>query len=392
MNSPALEAHIDLSAVAHNIEILRSHTTAQIMAVVKADGYGHGAAQVARAALAAGTAELGVATIDEALAVRRDGVSAPILAWLHSRGSDFAGAIDADVQVGVSSPRQLDAVVAAARVVGRTASVTVKIDTGLARNGVAPAEWDEIAAGLAKAVAEQSIVLRGAMTHLVRGDEPQHPENDLQARRFDEAVADLVRVGARPQVQHIANSAATLMRPDLARDLVRPGIAVYGRSPAPEYGDFGLVPAMTLSAEVLSVKKIKAGQGVSYSHTWVAPRDTTVALLPAGYADGVPRLVSNQLRVHINGRGFPGVGRVCMDQMVVDVGPDGGGVVEGDRAILFGTGAGGGPTALDWAEAIGSIDYEIVSGIRGRTIRTYSSEPVGTPDTRPRSTHDIGAT
>lgn len=377
MNSPALEAHIDLFAVAHNIEVLRSHTTAQLMVVVKADGYGHGAARVARAALTAGAAELGVATIDEALAVRGDGVSAPILAWLHSRGSNFAGAIDADVQIGISSPRQLEAVVAAARAVGRAASVTVKIDTGLARNGVAPAEWDDVRDGLAKAAAEQSIVVRGAMTHLVRGDEPQHPENDLQAERFDAAVADLIRVGARPEVQHISNSAATLMRPDLARDLVRPGIAVYGRSPAPDVGDFGLVPVMTLSAEVLSLKKIQAGQGVSYSHTWVAPRDTTVALLPAGYADGVPRLVSNRFRVHINGRSFPGVGRVCMDQLVVDVGPDGGGVAEGDRAVLFGNGADGGPTALEWAEAIGSIDYEIVSGIRGRTIRTYSSEPAG---------------
>lgn len=376
MNTPALEAHVDLSAVAHNIGILRAHTPAQVMAVVKADGYGHGATQVGRAALAAGAAELGVTTVDEALSLRRDGITAPILAWLHGRDADFAAAITADVQVGISSPRQLASVVAAARSVGRIAEVTVKIDTGLARNGVAPGEWDEIRDGIAKAVAEQSIVLRGAMTHLVRGDEPTHPTNDLQATRFDEAVADLTRVGAPPQIRHIANSAATLTRPDLARDLVRPGIAVYGRSPAPDLGDFGLIPVMTLSAEVLSVKKIEAGQGVSYSHTWIAPRDTTVALLPAGYADGVPRLLSNRLRANINGRNFPGVGRVCMDQMVIDVGPDGGGVAEGDRAVLFGTGADDGPTALDWAESIGTIDYEIVSGIRGRAVRTYSEAPV----------------
>lgn len=376
MNTPALEAHVDLSAVAHNIGILRAHTPAQVMAVVKADGYGHGASQVGRAALAAGAAELGVTTVDEALSLRRDGITAPVLAWLHGHDADFAAAITADVQVGISSPRQLASVVDAARSVGRGAEVTVKIDTGLARNGVAPGEWDDIRDGIAKAVAEQVIVLRGAMTHLVRGDEPTHPTNDLQAGRFDEAVADLTRVGAPPLIRHISNSAATLTRPDLARDLVRPGIAVYGRSPAPDLGDFGLIPVMTLSAEVLSVKKIQAGQGVSYSHTWIAPRDTTVALLPAGYADGVPRLLSNRLRATINGRNFPGVGRVCMDQMVIDVGPDGGGVAEGDRAVLFGTGANDGPTALEWAETIGTIDYEIVSGIRGRAVRTFSESPV----------------
>lgn len=376
MNTPALEAHVDLSAVAHNIGILRAHTPAQVMAVVKADGYGHGASQIGRAALDAGAVELGVATVDEALAIRRDGITAPVLSWLHGRDADFEAAIAADVQIAISSPRQLASVVEAARSVGRTAEVTIKIDTGLARNGVAPAEWEEIRDQIAKAVAEQVIVLRGAMTHLARGDEPEHPTNNLQAERFDEAVADLVRVGAPPQVRHIANSAATLTRRDLAHDLVRTGIAVYGRSPTPDLGDFGLIPVMTLSAEVLSVKKIEAGHGVSYGHTWVAPRDTTVALLPAGYADGIPRQLSNRLRVNINGRNFPGVGRVCMDQMVIDVGPDGGGVTEGDRAVLFGTGADDGPTALDWAETIGTIDYEIVSAIRGRAIRTYSGAPV----------------
>lgn len=375
MNTPALEARIDLSAVSHNMGVLRSHTTAQIIAVVKADAYGHGAVEVGRAALAAGAAELGVTTIDEALALRRAGITAPVLAWLHGSNSDFVSAVEADVQLGISSSRELEAVVAAARTAGRAASVTVKVDTGLARNGVHITEWDDTRDALAKAVAEQVITLHGAMSHLVRGDEPEHPLNDLQAQRLDEAADDLARVGAPVAVRHIANSAATLMRPDLARDLVRPGIAIYGRSPIPGLGDFGLIPVMTLSAEVLSVKKVPAGQGVSYSHSWVAPQDTTVALLPAGYADGVPRLLSNTLDVQINGRRYPNVGRVCMDQMVIDVGPDGGGVAVGDRAILFGTGAEGGPTALEWAEAIGTIDYEIISGIRGRAVRTYVTAP-----------------
>ncbi|MGK9270246.1 alanine racemase [Williamsia muralis] len=382
MNSPALEARIDLSAVAHNIEVLQAHTNAALMPVLKADAYGHGAVQVAGAVMSAGAAEIGVATIDEALALRRGGIDAPLLAWLHGSSADFGAAIEADVQIGVSSPRELTAVVEAARAAGRTASVTVKVDTGLARNGVAADEWDELRDGVAAASAEQSMVLRGVMSHLVRGDEPGHPLNSLQGERLDEAVADLRRIGVGPEVVHIANSAATLTRPDLSRDLARPGIAVYGRSPAPDLGDFGLIPVMTLSAEVLSVKKIPAGQGVSYSHTWTAPSDTTVALLPAGYADGVPRLLSNTLRVHINGRSFPNVGRVCMDQMVVDLGADGGGVEVGDRAVLFGTGDHGGPTALEWAEAIGTIDYEIVSGIRGRAVRTYVGAPAPIPNGR----------
>ncbi len=376
MNTPALEARIDLSAVSHNIGVLRAHTSAGIVAVVKADGYGHGAVEVGRAALAAGAAQLGVTTIGEALELRRAGITAPVLAWLHGGNADFGSAIEADVQLGVSSSRELDAVVAAARAAGRTASVTVKVDTGLARNGVHITEWDDTRDALAKAVAEQVITMHGVMSHLVRADEPDHPLNDLQTERLDEAADDLARVGAPVAVRHIANSAATLTRPDLARDLVRPGIAVYGRSPIPELGDFGLVPVMTLSAEVLSVKKIPAGQGVSYSHSWVAPNDTNVALLPAGYADGVPRLLSNMLSVQINGHRYRNVGRICMDQMVVDLGQNPAGVSAGDRAVLFGTGAGDGPTALEWAEAIGTIDYEIVSGIRGRAVRTYVSGPI----------------
>lgn len=371
MSSDALTAMVDLDAIAHNVDVLRATSGADLLAVVKADAYGHGSVPVAHAVLAAGAAELGVAHISEALALRAAGVAAPITAWLHAPAADFGAAIDADVDVALSSQRQLDSVVAAARSRSVPATVTVKVDTGLNRSGVAADEWADFADALAKARADGAVRVRAIMCHLARGDEPDHPLNSEQARRLDAAADDLRRLGAQAEVMHISNSPAALTRPDLSRDLVRPGIALYGRTPVPELGDFGLIPAMTLTATVALVKKLPAGQGVSYNHAWVAPRDTTIAVLTAGYADGVPRLLSGRLDVQIGDRRFPNVGRICMDQLVIDLGPDGGGVSEGDRAELFGTGRGGAPTAKDWADATGTIDYEILCGIGARAQRVY---------------------
>ncbi|WP_083533876.1 alanine racemase [Gordonia desulfuricans] len=368
--NPALTATVDLDAIAHNVSVVRAASGADVIAVVKADGYGHGAVPVARAALEAGATELGVAVIGEALALRAAGLDAPITAWLHTNDADFGGAIAAGVDLAVSSRRQLGRVLDAARALGTTATISVKVDTGLNRSGVAADEWSDFAADLAAAVAEEAVTVRAMMCHLARGDEPEHPLNSEQARRLDTARADLVRRGAGPEVMHLANSPAALTRPDLARDLVRPGIAIYGGVPIPGR-DFGLIPAMTLSGEVALVKRLPAGQGVSYSHTWVSERDTMIAVVPAGYADGVPRTASGRLRVRIGDRDFPQIGRICMDQIVIDLGADGGGVREGDRAELFGTGLTGGPTAQEWAETVGTIDYEILSRIGGRTARTY---------------------
>lgn len=370
MNSP--RAVVDLDAIAHNVATLRQHAgSAAVMAVVKADGYGHGAAPVARAALAAGAAELGVATIDEALALRRDGITAPVLAWLHTPGTDFAPALVADVQVAVSSQRQVDDVLDAVRRTGRTATVTVKVDTGLSRNGVAPADYPGVLAALHRAQTDDAVRMRGIMSHLAHGDDPDNPLNDLQARRLTDMATTARDHGLRFDVVHLSNSPAALTRPDLAFDMVRPGIAVYGLSPVPERGDMGLHPAMTVTCPVVLIRSLKAGDGVSYGHTWITPRDTTVALIPAGYADGVFRTLSNRLEVSINGRRYPGVGRICMDQFVVDLGPDPTGVAVGDDAILFGPGADGEPTAQDWADLLGTINYEVVTSPRGRIVRSY---------------------
>ena len=366
------KAVVDLGAIAHNVRLLREHAgRAQVMAVVKADGYGHGATAVARTALAAGAAELGVATVGEALALRADGITVPILAWLHPPGIDFAPAVLADVEIAVSSQRQLDEVLDAVRRTGKKATVTVKVDTGLNRNGVAPAHYPSMLAALRRAVAEDTIRLRGLMSHMVYADQPDNPINDVQAQRFSDMLAQARNQGLRFELAHLANSSATMSRPDLAFDLVRPGIAVYGLSPVPERGDMGLIPAMTVKCAVALVKSIRAGEGVSYGHTWIAERDTNLALMPIGYADGVFRSLGGRLEVLINGRPRPGVGRICMDQFVVDLGPGPPDVAEGDEAILFGPGTRGEPTAQDWADLLGTIHYEVVTSPRGRITRTY---------------------
>ena len=366
------EAVVDLGAIQHNVRLLREHAGgAQVMAVVKADGYGHGATRVARAALAAGAAELGVATVDEALALRADGVTAPVLAWLHPPGIDFGPALLADVEIAVSSVRQLDELLDAVRRTGKTATITVKVDTGLNRNGVAPALYPSMLAAVRQAVAEDAVRLRGLMSHMVYADQPDNPINDVQAQRFADMLAQARHQGLRFEVAHLANSSATMSRPDLAFDLVRPGIAVYGLSPVPELGDMGLIPAMTVKCVVALVKSVRAGEGVSYGHTWIAERDTTVALMPIGYADGVFRALGGRLEVLINGRRRPGVGRICMDQFLVDLGPGQVDVAEGDEAILFGPGTRGEATAQDWADLLGTIHYEVVTSPRGRITRTY---------------------
>lgn len=366
------EAVVDLGAIEHNVRVLAEHAgRAGLMAVVKADGYGHGATRVAHAALAAGAAELGVATVDEALALRADGITAPVLAWLHPPGMDFGPALLGDVEIAVSSVRQLDELLDAVRRTGRTATVTVKVDTGLNRNGVTPAQFPAVLTALRQAVAEDAIRLRGLMSHMVYADQPDNPINDVQAQRFTAMLEQARELGVRFEVAHLSNSSATMSRPDLAFDLVRPGIAVYGLSPVPQLGDMGLVPAMTVKCAVSLLKSISAGEGVSYGHTWIAQRDTTLALLPVGYADGVFRSLGGRLEVLINGRRYPGVGRICMDQFVVDLGPGRVDVAEGDEAILFGPGSSGEQTAQDWADLIGTIHYEVVTSPRGRITRTY---------------------
>lgn len=369
---PRAEVVIDLGAIRHNVSLLAARaaaSSAETMAIVKADGYGHGAVPVAREAVAAGATWLGAASLDEALELRRAGLTARLFSWLEAAGSDYAPALEADIDVSVSSDRELARVVDAATRTGRQARVHLKIDTGLSRNGCPPAAWPDL---VKAAAAEPDVQVVAVWSHLACADEPGHPSIDLQAARLTEAHAVARDAGLQP-MRHLANSAATLTRPDLHFDLVRPGIAVYGLNPVPQ--DEPLRPAMTFRSSVVLTKRVEAGTAVSYGHTWVAERETTLALVPVGYADGVPRTLSGRMSVWLNGKRRPVAGRVCMDQLVVDCGDDEPEV--GAEVVLFGTGEGGTPTATEWADTIGTIDYEIVTGMyRPRVRRRYVD---GTP-------------
>lgn len=364
---PRAEVVIDLDAVRHNVGILAgaaAATGAATMVVVKADGYGHGAIDVAVAALQSGADALGVCSVEEALALRNAGIDAPVLAWLHTPGEDLASAVAAGVDLGVYSIGQLDAAARAATVGGRPARVHLKVDTGLNRGGAYRDEWPGL---VQAAAATRGVEVVAIWSHLAHADEPGHPVIERQVRYFDEAYQVARDAGLRP-LRHLANSAAMLTRPDLHYDMVRPGIAGYGLSPVPEL-DYDLLPAMTLRSLVVLLKRVAGGEGVSYGHVWHTERETTVALVPVGYADGVPRALTGRLDVWCNGRRYPVVGRVCMDQVMVDCGDDL--LTVGDEVVFFGSGEGGAPTAAEWADKLGTIHYEVVAGmVRPRVTRT----------------------
>jgi alanine racemase len=367
-------AVVDLDAVSANVAALRRIAAgARLMAVVKADGYGHGMVPVARAALAGGADQLGVAQLREALELRAAGIDAPVLAWLTVPGDRYAEAVAADVEIGVSAPSTLEEVAGAARAVGRTARVQLKADTGLSRNGCPPQLWPELVATTARLAAEGAVELTGVFSHLACADEPEHASVRIQREAFEDALTAVERAGLTVPLRHLANSAGTVFDQRARYDLVRPGISVYGFSPAPHRvsgAELGLRPAMTLLARVAMVKRVPRGAGVSYGHTYTTAAETTLALIPLGYGDGLPRHASGTGPVLLGGRRHTVAGRVCMDQIVLDLGPDGDAGI-GDVAVVFGDGRDGGPTATDWADAAGTIDYEIVTRIGARVPRLY---------------------
>jgi len=359
------EIRVDLGAIRANVSRLSEGTAAEVMAVVKADGYSHGMVPVARAALEGGATWLGVCTLDEALELRRAGITAPVLAWLLVPGLPLHEAVAADVDLSAASPGLLDEIVAAGRRAGRTARIHLKVDTGLARGGATATDWPALCEAAAKAEADGDVSVVGVWSHLVSADVPDDPVTDRQLASFGQAVDLAARYGLSPRYRHIANSAATLIRPDAHFDLVRPGVAVYGLSPVPGR-DFGLRPAMTVRARVALTKRVGAGVGVSYGHAYRTERETTLAVVPMGYADGVPRAASNRAPVRLAGANRTIAGRVCMDQIVLDCGDDV--VAAGDVAVLFGPGDDGEPTADDWAAAVDTINYEIVTRMGGARI------------------------
>ncbi|GAA3154966.1 alanine racemase [Blastococcus jejuensis] len=372
MTQPPARAEIvvDLDAIAANTAVLRERVGRPLMAVVKADGYGHGLVPAARAVLAGGADSLGVAVLGEALALRAAGVTAPLLAWLHAPGTDFAAALAADVEVSVNAEWGLDEVLAAVRATGRPARVHLCADTGLSREGASPADWPGLVTAAARAHADGEVAVVGLWSHMAYADAPTHPTIGAQVRVFEEAVALARGAGLTDARLHLANSAATIALPETWYDFVRPGVALYGLDPlGGDAADHGLRPAMTVRAAVALTKRVPAGAGVSYGHTYTTQAETTLALVPVGYADGVPRAAGNRAPVLAGGARRTIAGRVCMDQFVLDVGDAT--IAAGDEVVLWGAGDRGEPTAQDWADAVDTIHYELVTRVGGRFSRRY---------------------
>ncbi|MGW7573647.1 alanine racemase [Streptomyces sp. NPDC054765] len=380
MNETAKRARaaIDLAAVRSNVRALRDRAPrAELMAVVKSDGYGHGAVRCGRAARDAGAGWLGTALPEEAFALRAAGDTGRLMCWLWTPGGPWQQAVEQDIDVSVSGLWALREVTAAARACGRTARVQLKADTGLGRNGCPPADWPELTAAARAAEAEGALTVTGVWSHLACADEPGHPSIAAQLDVFHDVLKTAETAGLRPEVRHIANTPALLTLPEAHFDLVRTGIGIYGLSPSPEVGtsqDFGLRPAMTLEASLASVKRVPGGHGVSYGHHYTTSGETTLALVPLGYADGIPRHASGAGPVLVAGKWRTVAGRIAMDQFVVDLGGDS--AEPGDPAVLFGPGDRGEPTAEDWARVAGTIGYEIVTRIGSRVPRVYGESGI----------------
>jgi alanine racemase len=360
MSTPLRRVLVSSSAIKRNVERLRELAPAKdAMVVVKANGYGHGAELAARAALSGGATWIGVADITEALHLRDSGITAPVLAWLHAADEDFIEAIARDVTLGISTIAHLNAV-------GQAGGGTVhlKIDTGLGRNGAGREQLAEFLDTAAALHNRGDLVVDGLMSH-VSGTSR---EADLaQAEVFVRAHDRLADLGVTPTHVHMAASAAAIDHPSLRFTMVRFGIAAYGLGPTSSHRDLELAPAMRFESSIVNVKRLAAGDGVSYNFVWTAPKETTVALVAVGYADGIPRAATGHAEVEIAGERYPVVGRIAMDQIVVDIGDTH--VTAGDSVGIWGDPSHGTPSASDWADWADTINYEIVTGIGNRVTR-----------------------
>lgn len=361
------EVVVDLDAIAHNTRVLAG-TAGPLMAVVKAGGFGHGAPAVARTALRSGATWLGVATAAEALSLRAQGITAPTLFWLYPPAETFEEVLEAGIDVSVATLRSLETIAESADRTGTVARVHLKVDTGMSRGGAIPAEWAELFDWARKFENTGSLRVRGLWTHLANSEEPADPGLHAQLRRFVVARDAARAAGLQPEIVHAGNSAAALQLPEARFDLVRVGIALYGIEPIPGRS-FGLRPAMTVRAPVVLTKRVPPGTGVSYGPDFHTDRETTLALVPLGFADGVPRQSNGHGQFQVRGVRCPVAGRVSMDQVVLDVGdlP----VQPGDQAVMFGPGDDGEPTAGDWAAWSGTNANHILTGIGERVVRRY---------------------
>jgi alanine racemase len=363
------ELIIDLDAIAYNLDVMRQRTSgAMVCGVVKANAYGHGMLEVARKLEAAGVDYLGVADVTEALELRRSGIVSPILAWLHDPHEMFVEAVNEGIELGLANEDHLTRVAAAAEITGRLARVHLKVDTGLNRNGASAAEWEGVLRQARGLVAEGFIQVVGIFSHLSSTGEA---EDLAQIARFDAAVEQAREFGIKFELRHLTASDGSLNYPQAHYEMVRVGVALYGLSPFTDHHskEYGLRPAMTATAYVTQVKRVPAGEGVSYGYMHRTKAETTLALIPVGYAEGLPRNASGKASVSIHGKTYPISSRIAMDQFVIDVGDDD--VNAGDLVTVFGDPAAGVPSADDLAAAADTINYEIVTRMGGRFKRTF---------------------
>jgi alanine racemase len=365
------QALVDLDAIAGNVAALREHVApSAVMAVVKADGYGHGSVAAARAAIDGGAQWLGVVHVAEALELRAAGIESPMLCLMAIGSDGHRAAIEARVDLTAGSVDMVRRIAAAAVAAGRPARLHLKADTGLNRGGATAADWPSVLDEALAAQAAGRVSVVGLWSHFASADDPGNQSVPAQLAAFGEAVAVADKAGLTPEVRHIANTAGALLVPEARYDLVRIGGGIYGLSTLPGGAPPWLRPAMTLRARLAMVKRVPAGSGVSYNHRYVTARETTLGLLPLGYADGVPRSATGLPLLFARGRRWPIAGTVCMDQLVIDFGDEP--VAVGDEVVLFGPGDSGEATAQEWGELLGTISYEIVTGIGGRVPRSYA--------------------
>jgi alanine racemase len=365
---------VDLDALTHNLRTLRAHAGVPVMGIVKANAYGHGLVPVARHLQAQGVEQLGVAFLEEGIALRRAGVQLPILVMGGIFGPQAAQLIAEDLEITVSSIDKLRQVEAAAQALGRQATIHLKIDTGMERIGVHSYHAGPF---IEAAVASRWCRVKGVYSHLACADDPDSPMTLQQLARFLEACAHFERIGAPMPIRHLANSGGLLHFPQTHLDMVRPGIALYGVLPDPAARPTVLLrPAMSLVSQVVYFKVVPAGNPVSYGATWAPPTDTRVVTVPIGYGDGFPRALSSRGEVLVRGQRHPIVGRICMDQFMVDIGPQGTAYNE-DAVVMIGSQQGQAIRCEDVAQAAGTIPYEILVGLNGRIPREYVGGPAG---------------
>ena len=367
---------INLSAITQNFKSIKSRTTADVLAVVKADAYGHGLIPVSKALEEAGADWFGTALLEEALNLRKAGILKPIISWLTPLGEDFKSAIDLDIDLGIPSIDLLDEVIKTASLTGKTARIHLEIDTGMSRGGVL-SEWDQLIKSVLAGVNLKQLKVIGIWSHFARADEPDELMNQEQLSLFEEKVNQAKAAGIDAQFIHIANSAALFTNKSAHKNIIRSGIALFGLSPdVKTIGDsssLGLKPAMKLKAKLNLVKEVKAGSSVGYGGTAVLKSDTKLGVVALGYADGIPRSTNNLAGVFVDKKRAPIIGRVSMDQFVVDLGITST-AKTGDEVIVFGDGSSGEYTVDEWAKAANTINYEIITRIGPRVPRIYPRE------------------